>query len=250
MLRGASGSQCPWGYTYLSGAVPAGTLVPIHGSHLHKQATEDLQANGRGGAAPTSFMIDHLQSNPKTTLRRQSALARAEASGRLGASAGAALAATAAMLALPAGAVVAGYWPLGDEIDPRPLMAALAGRGHALALPVVAGPGEALAFRAWTPGDALEAGGHGTRHPPAGAADLVPSVVLTPLLAFDRRGLRLGYGGGYYDRTLARLRHESGVIAIGLAFAAQEVPLLPADPWDLPLDMIITECGVIAVERA
>ena len=154
------------------------------------------------------------------------------------------------MLGIASGAVVAGYWPLGDEIDPRPLMLALAGQGCRLALPVVTGRGEALAFRAWMAGDALEDGGHGTRHPLARAASLRPAVVLTPLLAFDRKGFRLGYGGGYYDRTLAQLRESGGVVAIGLGFAAQEVAVLPVEPWDQPLDMIATECGVIAVEHA
>jgi 5-formyltetrahydrofolate cyclo-ligase len=188
--------------------------------------------------------------HPKTDLRRRAAQQRAEAAVRSGASAAAALAGHAAHLGLAAGTVVAGYWPLGDEIDPRPLMTALAGSGCSLALPVVVGKGEALLFRAWAPGDRLEAGGHGTRHPSAQAPVLRPGVVLAPLLAFDRRGFRLGYGGGYYDRTLAELRRRGEVTAIGLGFAAQELAALPSEPWDQTLDMILTECGLIAVERA
>ena len=194
-------------------------------------------------------MTDPADTHVKSDLRRRSALIRAAVAVRLGEGAGEALAALVAGLGVASGAVVAGYWPLGDEIDPRPLMRSLAARGCRLALPVVVGPRQPLVFRAWAPGDALEAGGHGTSHPLAGAAAVRPSVVLTPLLAFDRKGLRLGYGGGYYDRTLARLRESGGVVAIGLGFSAQEVAALPAEPWDQPLDMIATESGVIAVEH-
>ena len=194
-------------------------------------------------------MTTSATSHPKSDLRRQAARQRAEAAARAGFAA-MALAEHAAALGLAAGTVVAGYWPLGDEVDPRPLMAALAQLGCLLALPVVMGRGEALVFRAWEAGDELEAGGHGTRHPLAQAKILRPRVVLTPLLAFDRKGFRLGYGGGYYDRTLAELRRTGEVTAIGLAFSAQEVAALPSEPWDQTLDMILTECGAIAVECA
>ncbi|BAE52028.1 5-formyltetrahydrofolate cyclo-ligase [Paramagnetospirillum magneticum AMB-1] len=140
--------------------------------------------------------------------------------------------------------VVAGYWPLGDEIDPRPLMDALAARGHVLALPTVTQSGGILEFRPWSPGEALEPGPHGTWHPVA-RPPVGPQVLLVPLLAFDTRGFRLGYGGGYYDRTLGQLRRDGAVCAIGLAFAAQEVDTVPTDPWDIALDLIATEHGVI-----
>lgn len=146
---------------------------------------------------------------------------------------------------LPPGEVVAGYWPMGDEIDPRPLMAELARRGRNLALPVVAARGQALTFRAWSPGDRLEPGPHGTAHPIAGAAERIPDLLLVPLLAFDRAGFRLGYGGGYYDRTLETLRARAQVKAIGLAFAAQEVAIIPRDGHDQRLDGILTEDGLI-----
>ncbi|WP_237051503.1 5-formyltetrahydrofolate cyclo-ligase [Magnetospirillum sp. ME-1] len=155
-----------------------------------------------------------------------------------------ALAGLAGALGLPEASVVAGYWPLEGEIDPVPLMEALASRGHVLALPAVTETGGILEFRRWTPGETLEAGPHGTRHPPA-VPPVIPGVVLAPLLAFDRRGFRLGYGGGYYDRTLGELRRSGAILAIGLAFAAQEVGTVPTDPWDIPLDLIATEQGVI-----
>ena len=141
----------------------------------------------------------------------------------------------------PKGAIIAGYWPMGDEMDPRPLMLALASRGHAMALPVTPPRGQPLAFRAWVPGAALRPGPMGTSEPVAGE-ELRPDLVLVPLLAFDRAGRRLGYGGGYYDRTLAAL---PGAKAIGIAYAGQEMPEVPAGPQDMRLPLIATEDGVI-----
>lgn len=141
----------------------------------------------------------------------------------------------------PKGAIIAGYWPMGDEMDPRPLMLALASRGHAMALPVTPPRGQPLAFRAWVPGAALRPGPMGTSEPVAGE-ELRPDLVLVPLLAFDRAGRRLGYGGGYYDRTLAAL---PGAKAIGIAYAGQEMPEVPAGPQDMRLRLIATEDSVI-----
>jgi 5-formyltetrahydrofolate cyclo-ligase len=141
----------------------------------------------------------------------------------------------------PPGAVVAGFWPMGTEIDIRPLLQALEARGHALALPVTPKRGQPLGFRRWRFGEALAHGPMGTRQPAAGEA-VTPDWLLVPLLAFDRAGRRLGYGGGYYDRTLAGL---PGALAIGCAFAAQEVPEVPAGPEDVRLPRIATEAGII-----
>ncbi len=184
----------------------------------------------------------------KALLRRQALARRAAARAALGADAPALLA-RAGLAALEgvemAAQVVAGYWPLGDEADPRPLMRALAAAGAALCLPVVAGRGRPLLFRRWAPGQRLEAGPHGTRHPAAGMEALTPTLLLVPLLAFDGSGGRLGYGGGFYDRTLADLRAaDPGVRALGLAFAAQRVDKLPLDRFDQRLDLIVTETGV------
>lgn len=166
------------------------------------------------------------------------------------AAAAALLVAHAPRLGLAAGAVVAGYWPLGDEIDPRPLMAALAGLGCRLALPVVVSRAAPLEFRAWAMGDVLEAGPHCTAHPSETAPRLRPDVLLVPLLGFDRGGWRLGYGGGYYDRTLQSLRETARVRAIGLAFAAQEMAAVPRDGHDQPLEAIVTERELIEPEKA
>ena len=148
------------------------------------------------------------------------------------------------------GTVVAGYWPMGDEIDPLPLLEALGGRGCTLALPVVSARGQPLTFRAWSMGEALEPGPHGTNHPLAAAPMLIPQVLLVPLLAFDMAGFRLGYGGGYYDRTLDQLRRQPHVTAIGVAFAAQRVGAVPRGPHDQPLDLILTENGPLQPENA
>lgn len=137
---------------------------------------------------------------------------------------------------------VAGYWPIRSEIDPRPLMAAL---GLKTALPTIDGQGLPLRFRAWRPNDPVQFGALGTSEPGPEAAELVPDLVLVPLLAFDRRRHRLGYGAGFYDRTLAALRARSSVLAVGVAFAAQEVADVPIDGWDEPLDLVLTEQGVV-----
>ena len=143
------------------------------------------------------------------------------------------------------GAVISAYWPMGDEIDVGPLLDHLHGAGYVCALPAVVARKSPLVFRVWHPGMDLERGALGTSHPPAAAAIVTPGVVLAPLLAFDAEGTRLGYGGGYYDRTLARLRGAGPVLAIGIAYAAQQVDKAPRTEYDEPLDWIVTEEGAI-----
>jgi 5-formyltetrahydrofolate cyclo-ligase len=145
----------------------------------------------------------------------------------------------------PAGAVVAGFWPMGPEIDIRPLLVALHERGHPIALPVTPKRGNPLHFRRWRPGDTLARGPMGTSQPGPEAEALTPAFLLTPLLAFDRAGRRLGYGGGYYDRTLAAL---PGATALGCAYACQELDEVPAGPEDARLAAIATEAGLIIPE--
>ena len=140
----------------------------------------------------------------------------------------------------PAGACVAGFWPLGEEIDIRPLLHALQERGHKIGLPVTPNRGEKLTFRLWQPGDVLITERFGTMRPEGDV--MVPDVVLVPLLAFDARGGRLGYGGGFYDRTLAAL---PGRFRLGCAFAAQQVDVVPIGPYDVRLDAVATENGII-----
>ena len=161
----------------------------------------------------------------------------------LGAAAAETLADTVAReLRLPRGGIVSGYWPLEDELDPRPAMDRLAGLGHPLALPRVQGRGRPLAFHAWQPGDRLLAGSFQVMEPSPDAPVVEPRILLVPLLAFDRTGRRLGYGAGYYDMVLGDLRARSPApFAIGVAFAAHEIAEVPAGPRDQLLDAVVTE---------
>ncbi len=135
---------------------------------------------------------------------------------------------------------IAGVWPLPGEMDLRPLLHALHARGHRIVLPHTPPLGEALLFRVWTPGAAMVRERFGTFRPDGAPAE--PDMLLVPLLAFDRGGRRLGYGGGYYDRTLAAL---PGRPRIGFGYAAQQVEAVPVEPHDVGLDAIVTECEVI-----
>jgi 5-formyltetrahydrofolate cyclo-ligase len=136
--------------------------------------------------------------------------------------------------------VVSGFWPMPGEIDTRPLLAALYGRGHVVLLPETPPRARPLIFRHWHPAADMLPERFGT-HRPDGAVG-VPEVLFVPLVAFDRRGYRVGYGGGYYDRTLAEL---PGARAIGVAFAAQELDEVPVGPHDRQLHAVVTERGVI-----
>jgi 5-formyltetrahydrofolate cyclo-ligase len=144
-------------------------------------------------------------------------------------------------LAIAKGAAVSFYWPMGDEADPRTLADALAERGHTLALPVVIAKKSPLHFREWRAGDALVVHAFGMHEPPERARRVTPDVLLVPLLAFDAQGTRLGYGGGFYDRTLHALATKR---AIGIAYAGQEMAALPCHDHDHPLDAVLTEQGV------
>ncbi|MBX9944491.1 MAG: 5-formyltetrahydrofolate cyclo-ligase [Reyranella sp.] len=147
---------------------------------------------------------------------------------------------------IAAPAVVAGFWPIRDEIDIRPLMIDLFNAGCQMALPVVQGRGRPLLFRAWRPGDPLEAGVFGTLQPSARREVLEPGALLVPLLACDRDGWRLGYGGGFYDLTLAALRARQDVTAIGVGFDAQFVPEVPHGSGDQRLDWLLTDQRAVA----
>lgn len=138
-------------------------------------------------------------------------------------------------------AVVSAFWPIKEEIDIRPLMIELFNAGCQMALPVVQGRGKPLLFRAWRPGDPLEAGVFGTLQPSARRELVEPDALIVPLLACDQEGWRLGYGGGFYDRTLAGLRARRKVTAVGVGFDAQLVPEVPHGPDDQRLDWLLTD---------
>jgi len=143
------------------------------------------------------------------------------------------------------GTIVSGFMPLNSEINPLPVMRQLAEAGARLALPAIAGRGQPLIMRAWQFGAPLDRGQWGIREPKPDASEVEPDILLVPLLAFDRAGFRIGYGAGYYDMTIARLRDRRSVAAVGIAFAAQEVAEIPTTPRDARLDLVLTEREVI-----
>jgi 5-formyltetrahydrofolate cyclo-ligase len=139
-------------------------------------------------------------------------------------------------------AVVSGFWPMAEELDIRPLMIELFNEGCQLCLPVVAGKRQPLVFRAWRPGDPLEQGVFGTLHPSPKREVLEPDALIVPLLACDNDGWRLGYGGGFYDRTLRALRARKRITAMGVAFDAQLLSeAVPHGPDDERLDWLLTD---------
>ena len=139
------------------------------------------------------------------------------------------------------GMVVSGYSPIRNEIDPAPLMRKLAEAGAKLALPAVMARGKSLAFRAWSGNDRLMLGPLGIPEPSPAAAELIPDIMLVPLAAFDAEGHRIGYGAGHYDFTLEHLRKAKAIIAVGAAFAVQQIKAVPAQPHDVALDYVLTE---------
>ena len=142
----------------------------------------------------------------------------------------------------PPTAIIAGYMPFGSEMDVLPLLDHLRRLGRQVALPVIMAPATPLEFRLWDDNTVFVPGPWGIRQPADGTSVVQPGLVLTPLLAFDAQGWRLGYGGGYYDRTLAALDHP---VTVGVAFAAQQVEQVPHDHHDQPLDYVLTELGLV-----
>lgn len=181
----------------------------------------------------------------KTELRT-AALARRDGVPREQRDAAAAiLAAHELPIELPRGAIVSGYSPIKSEVDPTPLMKQIAAHGLSLALPVIAGLDRPLVFRAWTADTQLVRGPLGILQPSAEAEEIEPDIVIVPLAAFDRQGHRIGYGAGQYDRTLEQLRKSKHIIAIGVALAVQEIPVVPAAAHDVRLDLVLTERELI-----
>jgi 5-formyltetrahydrofolate cyclo-ligase len=192
-------------------------------------------------AGKTVRMSAELTQSLKTTLRATALAARDALPVAERRRAAQAIAMRRFPVPLGEGTIVAGYSPIRSECDPVPLMRSLAARGAHLALPVVHASGEPLTFSEWRQGEQLIAGPYGILQPRTEAIPLEPDIILVPLAAFDRRCRRIGYGVGYYDRTLAILRKQRPVIAVGIAFAAQEVDAVPADGHDERLDLVLTE---------
>ncbi|WP_201835202.1 5-formyltetrahydrofolate cyclo-ligase [Microvirga zambiensis] len=143
---------------------------------------------------------------------------------------------------------VGAYWPIRSEVDPRPLMEALLQRGQDVALSQILHPH--LSWRLWQPGDVLIKGGFGVREPGPDAPEVFPKALIVPLVAFDRRGGRIGYGKGHFDRAIAALEAQHPVLTVGLAYAVQEIDEVPIEPHDRLLDIIVTEAELIRTKPA
>ena len=188
-----------------------------------------------------SIPIDDI----KADLRRETLARRDALAADVRAAAAEAIAARPFPIEVKYGVILSGFSPLHTEINPTPLMRKLSVAGAKLALPVVAGRGKPLIMRAWSFGEPLARGVWGIRQPTADAPEVAPDILLVPLTVFDRRGHRIGYGAGYYDMTITKLRALKPVVAVGIAFATQEVPEVPITPRDARLDLVLTEREVI-----
>jgi 5-formyltetrahydrofolate cyclo-ligase len=186
----------------------------------------------------------------KATLRQEATALRDALPADVRKTAAEAIAARKFPLAIAPDIIISGFMPLKSEINPLPLMQKLAEAGARLALPAIAGRGKPLIMRAWEFGAPLDRGQWGIREPKPDAPEVEPDILLVPLLAFDRAGYRIGYGAGYYDMTIHRLRALKPITAVGIAFAAQEVPKIPTTPRDERLDLVLTEREVIDLRGA
>jgi 5-formyltetrahydrofolate cyclo-ligase len=181
----------------------------------------------------------------KAAIRRDARARRDALPPDMRAAAAQAIAARPFPVAVSPGMIVSAFMPMKSEINPLPLMRALADAGARLALPVVAGRGKPLVMRAYALGETLAAGVWGIREPKPDAPEVLPDVVIVPLLVFARDGHRIGYGAGYYDMTIAGLRAKKTIHAVGIGFAAQEIASVPSTPRDARLDLVLTEREVI-----
>lgn len=225
-----------------------------HGTHLIYQASEDTYVNAAEvvphpelagvNILPNSERTKSSHDARKHAQREDAKRMRAGAAQMLGIKAAedAAYHGLKLICEQPPGITIAGYMPIGDELDSRILLSELSRRGFNLALPVVTKMDTALAFRRWDLGDPLNKGAYGISEPVDDAPTCVPDIILVPLLAFDENCYRLGYGGGYYDRTLAQHPH---IKAFGLAYAAQFVDNMVVSNHDWPLQGVITEEGIV-----
>ena len=203
--------------------------------------------------APTAIAAPHLLTmanitetdSPKAQLREQAFARRDALPADERAAAAEVIAARPFPVTITTGMIVSGFSPMKTEINPLPLMRKAVQLGARLALPAIAGRGEPLIMRAYAFGDELARGQWGIREPQADAPEVAPDILVVPLAAFDRTGHRIGYGAGYYDMTINALRAKKKVIAMGIAFAVQEITSVPATERDARLDFVLTEREVI-----
>jgi 5-formyltetrahydrofolate cyclo-ligase len=183
--------------------------------------------------------------SPKARLREQAFVLRDALPADARAAAAEAIAARPFPVTITARMIVSGFSPMKTEINPLPLLRKAARLGAGLSLPAIAGRGKPLIMRAYAFGDELARGQWGIREPKADAPEVAPDVLIVPLAAFDRTGHRIGYGAGYYDMTINALRATKKIVAIGIAFAVQEIASVPATERDARLDFVLTEREVI-----
>ena len=222
-----------------------------YGAHLLSQATEELckPAATADHPAPTQLKLLPMTVTQAKRAMRQAALQRRQAisASKVDAVKNAAISAAGhfqTAIDISPTAVLAGYWPMRNEFDVRPLLRILHDRGHTCSLPVVVADNQPLTFREWHPETVLQSATFGAKAPPVDAPVVTPNVLLVPLLAFDDHGYRLGYGGGFFDRTLDYLRRfRMEVLAIGIAYAEQHVDAVPHQPYDQRLNWVVTEKG-------
>jgi 5-formyltetrahydrofolate cyclo-ligase len=192
--------------------------------------------------APQDDELSQSENTPTKESVRTEALARRDAlPAEMRVQAAESIAARPFPISVPKGAIVSGFMPLKSEINPLPLLRGLADGGATLALPCIAGRGKPLIMRAYAFGDEFARGQWGIREPLPSAAEVDPDILIVPLAAFDRTGNRIGYGAGYYDMTINALRAKKTVLAVGIAFAAQQFLSVPATERDERLDLVLTE---------
>jgi len=245
-LRGASGDTIPGALSILKGAVSdrARGLGHMAPTYFRREPGIDAPT---AIAAPHSIAMTNITDtdSPKARLRQQALAIRDELPAAKRAAGAEAIAVRPFPVKIVRGTIVSGYSPMRSEINPVPLMRKLADNGATLALPAIAGRGKPLIMRAWTFGDPMASGQWGIREPMPEAPEVDPDVLIVPLAAFDRVGHRIGYGAGYYDMTINALRAKKNITAIGIAFATQEIPQVPATERDARLDLVLTECEVL-----
>ena len=269
-LRGATESIIPGALSISKGAVPdlapgLGHMAPTYVVGSRDRALRRpsrLRTSFFGSISALDLGLESLRMSliqpavpesllaAKSEIRRRILTVRDALSVELRAAAAETIAHRGLPIDLPKGAIVSGFMPIRSEVNPLPLMRRCANAGAQLALPAITKRGLPLIMRAWSIGDPLVSGRWKIREPSVDAPEVTPDIVLAPLAAFDRRGNRLGYGAGYYDRTIQAARARKTVIAIGLAFAAQELDAVPVTDSDQPLDFVLTEAEMIDCGRA
>ncbi len=214
------------------------------GSAVHRYALHRIRDKRLSISSPLSIP------DQKAALRTAARARAAPLPGGARQAAAEAIAARPFPVAIEPGTIVSGFSPMRTEINPLPLLRKLSDAGAGLALPVVQGRGKPLIMRTWHFGAPLKSGQWGIREPMPPAPEVAPDILIVPLAAFDRQGHRIGYGAGYYDITIAALRARKNVVAIGIAFAAQEIPKVPATERDARLDLVLTEREVIDFRKS